>query len=321
MKKLILFVIILASVKLSAQNCPIEPWVEDKMLIEVEKYVLANILSDSNHLYFDSIYPPQAEIDEVLSKISSVFTSLSQEDFYELTRIDSVFQLDIFSIPFGIVAKVDSVPDWLLTLRIDSLQSGNTEIDSIINFYNLQYWNDYYLTSTNSSHVIFKKSNGLLNYIALAKKFELLNEIQLAEPRYLAFIPEGCFYDFEIQNDSIFFTISNSINPPQGDSYWNYFINQNCEAELIDKLVNPCGFNSISNAGLPTLSFYPNPTKESIFINSTDLIGKDYQIISLAGKVLQKGVLSAERTINLSQLSRGIYFIQVENNLGKVIKD
>lgn len=320
MKSLLFFSIILSSLKLYTQTCPIEPWVEEKMLPQVEKFVLANVLSDSNHLYFDSVYPPQTEIDEALSAISSVFNSLSQEDLLELTGLDSIFHLDIFSIPSGVVVKVDSMPDWLHNLRVDSLESGNTEIDSFLAMYNLQYKNDYYLITTNSSYINFTHKHRFLNYYTLIDLLESLNEINLAELHFMAFIPEACFRGMGIREDTISFSISNQVSPFGSDSYWKFYVNQACEANLIDKSVNPCGFNSISNVNRLSLSFYPNPAKEKIYIENIDLVGKDYKMFSMIGELLQKGRLSAEKTIDIKNLSNGIYFIQIGDNMGKFMK-
>lgn len=320
MKNLLLFSIILSSLKLYTQTCPIEPWVEEKMLPQVEKFVLANVLSDSNHLYFDSVYPPQTEIDEALSTVSSVFTSLSQGDLYELTGLDSIFHLDIFSIPFGVVVKVDSVPDWLLNLRIDSLESGNTELDSFLSTYDLKYDYDFYLNSTNSSYISLTHNERFLNYYPLKNLLESLSIIHTAEPGFLATIPESCFQSMSIKEDTTIFSISNEVNPFGSNSYWKFHINQACEANLIDKSVYSCNYNSISNLQLSELSIYPNPANERIFIENTDIQSRDYQIYSISGKLFRNGQISTDKTILIDKLSSGTYILKIGENVGKFIK-
>ncbi len=62
--------------------------------------------------------------------------------------------------------------------------------------------------------------------------------------------------------------------------------------------------------------FYPNPTTDKIFI-SNNSINSNYQVISLAGVVVKKGIVYTNE-IDLSELNSGIYFIIVTDKSGEV---
>ncbi len=72
-------------------------------------------------------------------------------------------------------------------------------------------------------------------------------------------------------------------------------------------------------------SIYPNPATNSINITMTkQLIGSEYVVMDAVGKVVMKGVLNTDNsTININELSQGLYFFSIGNDMkhtAKIIK-
>src|SRR4030095_15181280 len=73
----------------------------------------------------------------------------------------------------------------------------------------------------------------------------------------------------------------------------------------------------------PLLAYiYPNPTHDMIFVKSDPLlIGEDYMILDLYGKVLFSGKLTNElNTIALGQFTPGIYLFKVGENVNQTYR-
>ena len=69
---------------------------------------------------------------------------------------------------------------------------------------------------------------------------------------------------------------------------------------------------------------YPNPTSSIVNINANNnLANQNYTITDTLGKTVLKGKLNeGDTTINVEQLSKGIYYIKVaNNNASKFIKE
>lgn len=67
---------------------------------------------------------------------------------------------------------------------------------------------------------------------------------------------------------------------------------------------------------------YPNPTQDKIYLPKK-LINSDYTVISMDGKLIQKGVLTAN-SIDFSEFNQGLYFVRIKNEVSyfsfKIIK-
>jgi hypothetical protein len=72
-----------------------------------------------------------------------------------------------------------------------------------------------------------------------------------------------------------------------------------------------------------TLKAYPNPTTDdfNIVVNNALLLNKNFEIYSLLGKVILKGKITDYTTkISTKNLSKGTYFLKVNNTTKKLIK-
>jgi hypothetical protein len=81
---------------------------------------------------------------------------------------------------------------------------------------------------------------------------------------------------------------------------------------------------STNNFALSQISLYPNPVVSVLNVNiNSNLINQPYAIIDGLGRVVLKGKLNeVESTINVAQLSKGIYYIKLsDNKSSKFIKE
>ena len=81
---------------------------------------------------------------------------------------------------------------------------------------------------------------------------------------------------------------------------------------------------STNNFELSQIRLYPNPALNVLNVNiNPDLINQPYSIIDGLGRVVLNGKLNdVENTINVEQLSKGIYYLKLSNNKSsKFIKE
>ncbi len=82
------------------------------------------------------------------------------------------------------------------------------------------------------------------------------------------------------------------------------------------------GTNSMEENTNTNFEFYPNPTTHQITINvEKQLLGSVYMIYDYSGKSILTGkILSEQSVIDLGDLSKGIYFINIGEHLEKTFK-
>ncbi len=70
------------------------------------------------------------------------------------------------------------------------------------------------------------------------------------------------------------------------------------------------------------VSIYPNPASDRIQVNLNEFRGQEapYSIIDMQGRVLMKGNLMQSNEIDITQLSRGTYFLSIETETGTTLK-
>jgi len=114
--------------------------------------------------------------------------------------------------------------------------------------------------------------------------------------------PLRCYQD---NNTDLF------LNPFHPNYGWNH---QDCE-EIIT------GIEEIKST--ENVSVFPNPTKNTISIKHIDR-ETAYKIFNINGKIIIRGIISESNEINIKEFSKGIYFIELENEnmltVRKIIK-
>lgn len=71
---------------------------------------------------------------------------------------------------------------------------------------------------------------------------------------------------------------------------------------------------------LNALRFYPNPANNSLVLVNETATLTSYKLIDISGRVILCGDFSANKTIDISTINSGVYFIAFENANGKVVK-
>ncbi|HUH74117.1 MAG TPA: T9SS type A sorting domain-containing protein [Chitinophagales bacterium] len=74
--------------------------------------------------------------------------------------------------------------------------------------------------------------------------------------------------------------------------------------------------NSNQNHSIP---IYPNPTQNQLFISTDYQFSSRYQIFNLAGSQIISGQIQPNQSIDVNQLSQGMYILQLTGNDGKYI--
>lgn len=82
---------------------------------------------------------------------------------------------------------------------------------------------------------------------------------------------------------------------------------------------------STGNFVFHNFNYYPNPITNSLTISNNSTIDSVDVISILGQKIMHKNVNDLQATINLSQLSKGIYFVKVisesQEKIVKIVKD
>jgi len=101
---------------------------------------------------------------------------------------------------------------------------------------------------------------------------------------------------------------------------WN-FVSQYSTLGLIECGDEPVPTNN-THLSSNTITFYPNPTSNSLTVNITSQQPQLYHIYDVSGKVVQRAKISAaNNTINLNALIPNIYFLKLGNQNFKFIKN
>lgn len=118
---------------------------------------------------------------------------------------------------------------------------------------------------------------------------------------------------FEI-GDSVLYSMGDNHAGMLGDgstlgSYFPVLVTNLCGAPL----VLPPNTASLDDNSINEIRIYPNPAKDQVEINIPEnLLFEDYVILNLNGQIIQSGKAENTKfTIDVSNLERGIYFLQI----------
>lgn len=137
--------------------------------------------------------------------------------------------------------------------------------------------------------------------------------------------------DFDTQASNVFVAKNASYTPSVSGAY-RFAIRNSSQSTgsgthylFVDNLVISSAL-SVEDFNQSGLSLYPNPVLDVITLqNTNNLTIKKFSVVDMNGRVLQTNTLSNDNSINLSALSKGIYFIQLDTEKGilskKIIKE
>ena len=127
--------------------------------------------------------------------------------------------------------------------------------------------------------------------------------------------------------DSIVITLSSKSNPA-----WNFariytlvILQQEADKKVIQSEAVSAKSNviptDISNKELFQVKLFPNPTKDHLQIEISELEKSKLFIYDIKGALIQKTAFQKSVKIDLSFLSPGLYFLRIENSKGSIIKN
>lgn len=77
---------------------------------------------------------------------------------------------------------------------------------------------------------------------------------------------------------------------------------------------------AVNDINQKNIIVYPNPAKSFIKISGLQK-STDYEIFSIDGKFIKKGISNPDSEINISTLVKGTYVLKFNNQSVKIIKD
>lgn len=112
-------------------------------------------------------------------------------------------------------------------------------------------------------------------------------------------------------------TLSNIIvHVPVGASS-NYNVVPWSSMTIIDDVTTSTATKPVSKV----ISIFPNPVKDELFISDLTIDNMQFVITDLTGKQIVTGKLSNNKSIDVSSLSKGIYYLNVSGQSLKFIKN
>jgi hypothetical protein len=137
-------------------------------------------------------------------------------------------------------------------------------------------------------------------------------------------------------NISLLTTIQSNLNsytdlaPPVGPIYYQIeIVNPNsCDpAKVVNYDVSKSnivsnGVNGINTLASTAVLVYPNPTSKDVTLEITaELLEKEYYLTDNTGRIILSGQFrTLKETINLEQISTGVYFIKIDDNANLMYK-
>lgn len=77
----------------------------------------------------------------------------------------------------------------------------------------------------------------------------------------------------------------------------------------------------IANIAQTSFKIFPNPAKDYIIIETTNMLSHKYILLDATGRILQQGNIQGLYKIDLGNYAKGVYFISVNNEVVKVVKE
>lgn len=163
-------------------------------------------------------------------------------------------------------------------------------------------------------------TNGSCNYTTTATNLNLTSPIPTGDINQV-FINGGTLADLIVIGTNLqWYANSSDTNPiPSSTALVNgttYYVSQTvngCESEKLAITVTET--LGVDDEVLKDFSLYPNPTKDKLYFNSSQIINR-IRIYNAVGQLLGDYLLNdTDGNINLSKLEIGIYFIKINDQL------
>ncbi|GAA4456928.1 T9SS type A sorting domain-containing protein [Rurimicrobium arvi] len=258
----------------------------------------------NNTAYKDSIAIDPMKRDTFLRAIVAIYNATS------LPVRDTIINYrHIGAYPTTGISDLDIVCDtsqqWAKNLVNSIIPCGYHRIDSLLNTYHLSVF------SASGNMVSLQTDSDYFNMPKMVALFQTIPGIQYAA------IPA-------VQNwgDDVTATITptfvNVVYRYNFLRYWKFHVYYDCKVEYVSTWkepdTDPSGINELSSQ---SVQLYPNPTKLSLSIKMDQNIRlSGFSIYSPDGKLVSSGSLQNTNTINVQNLSPGLYFLNLSSDKG-----
>src|SRR5690554_430703 len=324
MNKITLLLIIAITGFHGFSQCHINPYIQNNYELDAKVLALRAILNDPSDPEYRNTFLPEKRYTIYFERLSSLY-----ENPFNSPKVDSIFTKFRFHVNYEYEQPIQfkeisfsvkwDVP-WLEDFKNTGI-SGVAALDDLISQYNLSISNFLDLSSCSCTFLTLETGFDFLNIHALIDDFEAipdLDNVELplidldARLNYMG-IPyyingdkvEAC--DIQVGGDDFLFILW-AGDCRSGCVFSEYrFARVTKDCEVLSAPRNESG----------KLSFYPNPASDKIYLNGIPLDGGSIQIYSVQGKLLVS-LKTTSSEIDVSQLSSGIYFIQLISSNGSL---
>lgn len=321
---LYLVILMLSSFYLRSQSCEVSDVLFDAYNQDVHHLALVE-LEASNSSGLDFAVISQEWTDPIWEGLAAIYNADLPEkdevfDEYCIHHNDGI-TLKIFNTLY---VNVSDTTSWRSNWQNGQIQTNVAEIDSFFNRYGFEL--DGTLGST------FRISTtGNYNMNPIVDTIETFAGVVFSDVK--SHIGGGDRISYRTQNGNRIFEFTKGWGDcPAGCILWyswSFSVDENCNVTFLgNDWNNPdlpaprnCNISIISSTNNSSSQFnsievYPNPTSDQLTIKSAGvpILNKNYKLLNSLGKLVKKGVISANETIDLGDLSSGVYFLVVANN-------
>ncbi len=309
-------------------QCSVNSFIEDNYNIDTKLLALREILSDPSDPDFDNPFVPQARVIPYIEKLSAIFENPNNEPI-----IDSLFnelQIHVNSVYHqkteykSLVFSVDTNVSWVQALK-DTGISGFATLDDFFADYQLSVTDYVDLVNLGVTHFTMTTSYDFLNIFAILDDLEAIPDINNASIGYTGglglnytgipytiYDPDWGTYpaavcDILVDNNTYTFFIGGGdcFNGCVVSKSWSIDVSEDCSTVVLGS----------SEMEMEKFAIYPNPSSEIIHIHGVTSEINSTLIYSVGGQLIHTATSNSE-TIDISNLSAGLYFLEVTTSEG-----
>ncbi len=139
------------------------------------------------------------------------------------------------------------------------------------------------------------------------------------------------FSDLSTEADSIVWDLGD-MSALLNDSTFNYTYAQSGQSYTVTLVAfNDCGSDTMTQTILPdptsveenfahSVSVYPNPSKGTLYLNSTSNETMQVDLLNMVGEVILSEQMTQRKTLSLETLSNGVYFVRFKMEAASATK-
>ena len=325
MKKIFTAAFLLFTLSSQAQIIPSDCSVPSVLIENYDwdiKGLAVDRMNATNHPDKNNVIIPQIIQDSIAQGLAAILNA------DVLPERDSIFNLycvhnGAFSpITTGIIVGVDESYNWTTHWQNLETTTGDTLMDYITQ--------RYQLTISSYSSFALLETPKLWNTAALCDSIKLVAGVNYAEPNY--FIGGAGKINYSVQPNGVkrykfSFEWSDCFDGCDNRHSWFYSVYDDCSVEFtgvedfgffgIQPLPNPVNCNIISGTetlqpSLHPIQIFPNPTSEYFSIqNLPNSELNNMSILNTAGQLIRTEWVNSTSKIDISKLTKGVYFIKI----------